>query len=795
MPREPICAAPRIDFDALQRPSLRHRCEVLHDACLFNGSVYPLAGPNADHARAVAQAMVVRSQFGSHQTFPLAHLHPMVPAESAGAALLARAVRDRGLSPCVPLVWVPTWAFSFADSFVSSLVPIDELQSAGLIDENVLLRPDLWAWPRSKNPLYRMLGHLSAAPIRSVREEAPRCDAAAAAAAAAGGPPRQCAAHCYSRVLVCNFRSTFDAFAPPMAPWRAAQRVAASVAAGRPVDAAAAISAAEAPDGDGPLRVIFVNRTRTKFSRSLTNLDVLLQRCASARRSGGIGGRRVVCRAHEFGAGSLRADVRAARAADVLVGTHGAGLTNAFFMRRGAALVEVRPYNFEGAWPDGYFRSLTALEQAIFYFQVSSGSPKLSSPVPKPDVSVWDARDHGVELPWRTLRDVLAAVAAVNRSRERYLHRVWTRGAVFVAQPDCKPRPACLKRRRLQEADALPSYTRRYDYRGADYLRVPADTLTFFRPVLPFKVGSTEWMRLLLLQQTGRRIATQPNGGGLLSAPKVAYYNASGVERRGGAVERLTFCLVRHPYSRLLSYYLDKLQLHKPKASVMPHTFGARQRSLHPDKPLNKSFAELVRAIEVHSGTSSRLALEHFAPISEAYPLCTAPGTRVLKVEEIDRWYATIVRALRLERFVASGWEGAPTPPAPPPPPPPPPRRTKCASYCGNKGYTFPHVCSVQSWAAKKCGGCAACRRSVAAAPRARGRQPCFYVPRGRDCATALDPPLAQAAAGTAAADADAHATHASDRVCKYLTPALITKLETYYAKDLANFGYAAPKC
>ena len=99
-----------------------------------------------------------------------------------------------------------------------------------------------------------------------------------------------------------------------------------------------------------------MNRTRTKFSRSLTNLDVLLQRCASARRSGGIGGRRVVCRAHEFGAGSLRADVRAARAADVLVGTHGAGLTNAFFMRRGAALVEVRPYNFEGAWPDGYFR-------------------------------------------------------------------------------------------------------------------------------------------------------------------------------------------------------------------------------------------------------------------------------------------------------------------------------------------------------------------------------------------------------------------------------------------------------
>lgn len=41
----------------------------------------------------------------------------------------------------------------------------------------------------------------------------------------------------------------------------------------------------------------------------------------------------------------LEADVIAARATDVLVGTHGAGLTNAFFMQKGSALVEARRAN------------------------------------------------------------------------------------------------------------------------------------------------------------------------------------------------------------------------------------------------------------------------------------------------------------------------------------------------------------------------------------------------------------------------------------------------------------------
>mmetsp|Transcript_40144 Transcript_40144/g.90973 ORF Transcript_40144/g.90973 Transcript_40144/m.90973 type:complete len:117 (-) Transcript_40144:195-545(-) len=103
-------------------------------------------------------------------------------------------------------------------------------------------------------------------------------------------------------------------------------------------------------------------------------------------------------------------------------------------MSRGSSLVEVRPYRFEGDWPDRYFRHLTSLEQAVHYYQISSGSPELSVPTPPADVSVWDARDHGVHLPWASLLDVLRAIVAVNSSRKEYTNLLWRRGPVWVSQ-------------------------------------------------------------------------------------------------------------------------------------------------------------------------------------------------------------------------------------------------------------------------------------------------------------------------------------------------------------------------
>ena len=461
----PSCSSdpPIINFTALESgASHRHQCFTLRNVCLFNGTLYPHSPDTAEaaHAKRIADSLIVRSQFGSHRTFAFSYVHPLIspPRGSPAAALLSR----EPLSSCdTPLVWVPTWAFSFADSFVSSLLPIDELQSAGLIDERVLLRPDLWAWPRSKNPIYRMIGALSSRQIRSLRESAPICNERAARRNLEGTNGKRRGAHCmpqcYEKLLLCNFKSTFDTYESPMAPWRAAQRVGVSVLSKRPVDTRTALAMippaptqqevadaieavplrrGEREAGATPrlLRVLFVNRTRTKFPRSLYNLRLLLQRCENqGARERWAPGWRVRCTPHEFGAGSLADDVRAARSADVLVGTHGAGLANAFFLPKGGSLVEVRPYNFEGPWPDKYFRALTSLERSIHYYQVTSGSASLSIPTPLDNVSVWDARDHAVRLPWRTLVEVLKSIIRVNGGTQRYLDLLWTKGVTFVS--------------------------------------------------------------------------------------------------------------------------------------------------------------------------------------------------------------------------------------------------------------------------------------------------------------------------------------------------------------------------
>ena len=379
---------------------------------------------------------MVRNIFNSHsEPFPLRQLHAMQPARpgTAAAKLLTEEVQARGFSPCVPLVWRPVWAFNFGEQFANTLSPLHELQAAGLVDDRLLLRPDFAA--ASRPHWYQpLLGGFSRQPLASLREIGTRCFARDAQLKLSGKERSRhqrtrCEASCHERVLVCGFQSLLDTnqrVPPALAPWRAAQWVASRVAR---TDAPAppASNAPPAPPAPpGALRVLFVNRTQTlnkdrRGRRRISNLAQLLELCA--------GWARVRCEAHEFGRRRLAVDVRAVRSADVLVGMHGSALDNALFMRSGSALIEARPYGFEGQWPDRYLKLLLAIETKVHYYQISAGSPQLSAPRPPYDVSAWDGWNRDTKLPWRALSTALRAILWTNHSDHRYkslpLH-VWT---------------------------------------------------------------------------------------------------------------------------------------------------------------------------------------------------------------------------------------------------------------------------------------------------------------------------------------------------------------------------------
>ena len=407
--------------------SHRHTCAVVRHACLFNATIVPYGASQAEveQAAAAAQNVMVRNIFNSYgKPFPLRTLHSMRPAApgSAAARLLAREVEARGFSPCVPLVWRPVWAFTFGEQFANSISPLYELHAAKLIDDGLLLRPDLAAARRPS--WYRQLfGTFSQQPLASLREIGTRCLDKDAQLKLRGGAlnrfqVKRCEARCHARLLVCGFESLLDThkYVPPrFTPWRAAQFVAMRVV-GPGLE--------QAPSG--PWRVLLVNRTQTENKdnrglRRIANLPQLLELCegwAVAR-----------CEAREFGRHGVAADVRAVRAADVLVGMHGSALDNALFMRRGAALIEARPYGFEGQWPDRYLKLLLAIETAVHYYQISAGSPQLSYPRPPYDVTAWDGWNRDTKLPWRALSAVLRAIFWVNRSALRYKSlpvHVWT---------------------------------------------------------------------------------------------------------------------------------------------------------------------------------------------------------------------------------------------------------------------------------------------------------------------------------------------------------------------------------
>jgi len=343
-------------------------------------------------------------------------------------------------SDCVPLVWWPLWGYNIGEFFQSSVLAIAELLAAGIVDDQVMLAPEVGGWPLRDFHL-QMLQAFTRHAVRTTGQLAPKCGARHELQR--GCSPQRC----YERVLLCRFRDVYDHEAP-VAPWDAARRIVTSLRLShrRPVlppraaaTAAASVASGAASRAPPAYAVLFVSRANAKNgARRISNEAELLQRCgrwappagclSAATPSAGL----AACTLRVFGRHGFRADVAAVQEADVLVGTHGAALIHAIFMRRGAALLEVRPYGFNGRWPDQYHYAMARQQNATHAFVLRTTDRFLcesahTNGVPPANVSAWDARPLNTYVRVAAFERALAAAACTSgRAGGQALPHAWS---------------------------------------------------------------------------------------------------------------------------------------------------------------------------------------------------------------------------------------------------------------------------------------------------------------------------------------------------------------------------------
>lgn len=327
----------------------------------------------------------------------------------------------------VPLMWWPLWGYNIGEYFQNSALGIAELVAAGVIDPTtVQLAPEVGGWPL-RDFQTGMLKAFTDLPVRTTGQLAPRCPAKGVVKrktekASKCPPPR-----CYERMLVCRFRDVYE-YQPPIAPWSAARAIVRSLRL--PPRLPPRLLPLSGEEASSPTRfsVVFASRGHTQNgARLLTNEKGLIELCrrwipppACSRSVRGRGegsvGRHAECEPWVFGRRGFRRDVDLVQEANVLVGTHGAALVHAIFMRRGSGLVEIRPYGFQGAWPDKYHLAMALRENATHAFVLQTRDRSLCSPVPPANVSAWDARPLNTFVQPNAFVRALAAVACARSS-------------------------------------------------------------------------------------------------------------------------------------------------------------------------------------------------------------------------------------------------------------------------------------------------------------------------------------------------------------------------------------------
>lgn len=163
------------------------------------------------------------------------------------------------------------------------------------------------------------------------------------------------------------------------------------------------------------------------------------------------------------------------------------------------------------------------------------------------------------------------------------------------------------------------------------------------------KGGSTLWKYLL---QYGMIGINKPLRQILRETPHSQPYRANGVKEFRGAMEDMNlprFLVVRNPYVRFLSAYLDKVKDKKDRNFLPPGFIPGQSFEIFVQKML-----------EYQKGyNSSRWGNfnDHFSLMSKS---CALPAGMtydyVLPLEQMDHWYEAFIRTLGLVEETRTGW-------------------------------------------------------------------------------------------------------------------------------------------
>lgn len=304
----------------------------------------------------------------------------------------------------IPLVVYASHLYMYGNFFAHTVTAIHMMQQAGVLDKRLTLVLDTFGMKLEPWHSFLLapftpfdvttLSHMSSRqPIETPESYSPDGQHA----------------RCFWNLLACQFGGGNPAAPAPLdSPlWSTGQAVVQHYRDSLPpIDPEYADSS--------KLRVLIGVLPRRSKLRAIVNQDQVWSWCLKFKPPQGVQDwNGTACLLHEFGK-DLKADLVYSSQADVMIGVHGEGLFNAFFMPQHSSLIEIRPLNFSGHHSNQYMKDMAHGDgDSIFWWGVNVVNPAHSAP------GVLELQRRGAPHTWSRERHTFVRLMALQYLLER----------------------------------------------------------------------------------------------------------------------------------------------------------------------------------------------------------------------------------------------------------------------------------------------------------------------------------------------------------------------------------------